>query len=111
MAKTSNFAFAIEVVVMIFVCIVSALDALGMIEHLMSDLYPEFTGAMVANLSSALLAFGSMAWPYRLNAARWYLCGPYFGFTLLGMFLANCLDCWKWPRKVDEWLEINSIPA
>ncbi|MEN7527986.1 hypothetical protein [Cupriavidus sp. 2SB] len=111
MAKTSNFAFAIEVAARIVICIVSGLDALGMIEHLMSDLYPEFAGAMVANLGSALLTFGSMAWPSRLNATRWYLCGPYFALTILGIYLANCLECWTWLDKVNGLLGLNPFSA
>lgn len=91
--------FVIEVVVRIAIGIVAALCALGMIEHLMSGLYPNFTGAMIAYLSGALLAFGSLAWPTRLNATRWILCAPYFTLTLLGMAVAYSPSISAWVFK------------
>lgn len=76
-------------------------------EHLMSGLYPHFTGAIVSYLFSALLSLGSMAWPTRLNSTRWYLGGPFFALTVLGIIFSDCSTCWTGMFKVHGWLGID----
>lgn len=104
MAKTSNFAFVVEILARIFICILSALIATGMAQNLILDLHRDFTGGIVAYLASSLLALGSMAWPSRLNATRWYLCGPFFALTTLGIVFSHCSNCWTGLFKIHEWL-------
>lgn len=104
MTKAARFALAIKLLPRVITLILAALVAPGMAQHLISGLYPHLTGAIVAYLASSLLALGSMAWPSRLNATRWYLCGPFFALTTLGIVFSHCSNCWTGLFKIHEWL-------